>query len=60
MFLRGTDIADVAIFFGCSKGTVLRVLREAIIGLSDLNTRIVEESKRRAGASESSAIEVPA
>lgn len=52
MFLRGQDIADVAIFFGCSQGTVQRVLREAITGLSDLNGELAKRAGLRARAAE--------
>lgn len=40
MFLRDHDVKDVAIFFGCSEGSVQRVLREAITQLANLNTAL--------------------
>lgn len=48
MFLRGVDVKDVSIFFACSEGTVQRVLREAITGLSQLNASLVERAGLRA------------
>lgn len=59
MFLRGTDLKDVAIFFGCSQGTVQTVLREALTGLSELNSELARRAGLRARAAEDVAAPAP-
>lgn len=50
LFLRGQGVKDLSIFFACTEQTVQRVLREAIAGLSHLNSRLGTELRARRAA----------